>query len=67
MQQTTPPPLLFQSQESVLQLPMCILDEIAEPSNFDSLMPITAALNNLAIFLSSSMLGNKLLTPRWIK
>ena len=67
MQQTTPPPCLFHSQRSVLKLSICISDEETESSNFDSLMPITAASDNLAIFLSSSILGNKLLTLRWIK
>ena len=47
---------------------MCISDERTESSNFDSPMPITAALDNLAIFLSLSILGNKLLTLlRWMK
>ena len=40
---------------------MCISDERTESSKFDSLMPITAALDKLAIFLSFSILGNKLL------
>ena len=46
---------------------MCISDEKTESSNFDSLIPITAALDNLAIFLSLSILGNKLFTLRWLK
>ena len=46
---------------------MCISDERTDSSNFDSLMSITAALDNLAIFLGSSILGNKLLMLRWIK
>ena len=46
---------------------MCISDDRTESSNFDSLMPITAALDNLAIFLSLTILTNKLLTLRWIK
>ena len=39
-----------------------ISDERTESSNFDSPTPITAALDVPAIFLSSSILGNKLLT-----
>ena len=47
---------------------MFISDEKPESSNFDLLMmPIAATLDNLAIFLSLSILGNKLLTLRWIK
>ena len=46
---------------------MSISEESTESSNFDSLILITAALDNLAIFLSSLILGNKLLTLRWIK
>ena len=42
-------------------------DKWTESCNFDSLMLITAALDNLAIFLSSLILGNKVLTLRWIK
>ena len=39
-----------------------------QSSNFDSQMPITAALNNLAIFQSSSLLWSSLggvLLPNW--
>ena len=46
---------------------MCISDGRTESSNFDSLIPITVALDNLAIFLNSSILGYKLLTLRWLK
>lgn len=45
---------------------MSISDERTESSNFYSLRPITAALDNLAIFLLSSIFGNKILTLRWI-
>ena len=44
-----------------------ISNERTELSNFDSLMPIIAALDNLAIFQSLSILGNKLLTLGLIK
>ena len=45
---------------------MCISNERTESSNLHSLIPITAALDNLAIFLLWSIFGNKLLTLRWI-
>ena len=46
---------------------MWISDVSVESSNFDSEIPITAALVNLAIWLSSSIFGNKLLILRWRK
>ena len=46
---------------------MCISVERKKLPDFDLLMPITAAYDNLAIFLSSSILVNKLLTMRGIK
>ena len=46
---------------------MFMSDERTKSSNFDSLMPINASLDNLTIFLHSSILGNKLLTLGGIK
>ena len=51
MQQTTPSPCLLRSQPSVLWLSKCISDEKTESSNFDSLIPVIAALDNLTIFV----------------
>ena len=42
-------------------------DVSTESSNFDSGIPIAAALVNLAMCLSSSIFGNKLLILRWRK
>ena len=46
---------------------MCISDKRIECSNFGSLIPMTTDLDNLTVFISSSILGNKLLTLKWIK
>lgn len=45
---------------------MCVSHERTKYSNFDLLMLETAALDNLAISPSSSILDSKLLALKWI-